>query len=163
MILLAGRKKLKQKKAQWKTCPLPHVEGIYQNNRGDIMTKHEELMAEYDNLYIEERQMINDGLYADGCIWINKDMPTSKKLAVLAEEIGHYETSVGNILDQDDINNRKQELTARKWAYKKVLPRAAIETAFETGHTELWDIAEYLDIDEAFLREALKYYEILDV
>lgn len=127
------------------------------------MTKHEELMAEYDDLYIEERQMINDGLYADGCVWINKNMLSSKKLAILAEEIGHHETSVGNILDQDDTNNRKQELTARKWAYEKVLPREAIETAFETGHTELWDIAEYLDIDEAFLREALKYYGILDI
>ena len=29
------------------------------------MTKHEKLMAEYDDLYIEERQMINEGLYAD--------------------------------------------------------------------------------------------------
>lgn len=73
------------------------------------------------------------------------------------------ELEVGNILDQDDTSNRKQELTARKWAYEKVLPREAIETAFETGHTELWDIAEYLDIDEAFLREALKYYGILDI
>lgn len=36
------------------------------------MTKHEKLMAEYDDLYIEERQMINEGLYADGCIWINE-------------------------------------------------------------------------------------------
>ena len=117
------------------------------------MTKHEELMAEYDDLYIEERQMINDGLYADGCVWINKNMLSSKKLAVLAEEIGH----------QNDTSNRKQELTARKWAYEKVLPREAIETAFETGHIELWDIAEYLDIDEAFLREALKYYGILDI
>ena len=127
------------------------------------MTKHEKLMAEYDDLYIEERQMINEGLYADGCIWINEKMPSNKKLAILAEEIGHHETSSGNILDQDDTSNRKQELTARKWAYEKVLPREAIETAFETGHTELWDIAEYLDIDEAFLREALKYYGILDI
>lgn len=85
------------------------------------MTKHEQLMAEYDNLFIEERHMINDGLYADGCVWINKDMPTSKKLAVLAEEIGHYETSSGNILDQNNTSNRKQELAARKWAYEYVV------------------------------------------
>ena len=84
-------------------------------------------------------------------------MLSSKKLAILTEEIGHHKTSVGNILDQDDTNNRKQELTARKWTYEKVLPRAAIETALETGHTELWDIAE------AFLRDALKHYGILDV
>ena len=127
------------------------------------MTKHEQLMAEYDDLYIEERSMINDGLYADGCVWINKDMPACKKLAVLAEEIGHYETSSGNILDQNNTSNRKQELAARKWAYEKVLPLSAIETAVESGCRELWEIAEHLDIDEDFAREALKYYGILDV
>lgn len=127
------------------------------------MTKHEQLMAEYDDLYIEERTMINDGLYADGCVWINKDMPTSKKLAVLAEEIGHYETSSGNILDQNNTSNRKQELAARKWAYEKVLPLSAIETAAKSGCQEVWEIAEYLDIDEDFAREALKYYGILDI
>ena len=127
------------------------------------MTKHEQLMAEYNDLYIEERSMVNDGLYADGCVWINKDMPSNKKLAVLAEEIGHYETSSGNILDQNNTSNRKQELAAHKWAYEKVLPLSAIETAVESGCRELWEIAEYLDIDEDFAREALKYYGILDI
>lgn len=127
------------------------------------MTKHEQLMAEYDNLFIEERHMVNDGLYSDGCVWINKDIPASKKLAVLAEEIGHYETTVGDILDLSNTSNRKQELAARKWAYEKVLPLSAIETAVESGCRELWEIAEYLDIDEDFVREALKYYGILDV
>lgn len=50
------------------------------------MTKHEKLMAEYDDLYIEERKMINEGLYADGCIWINEKMPSNKKLAILAKK-----------------------------------------------------------------------------
>ncbi|MFQ9811247.1 MAG: hypothetical protein ACLRYB_18370 [Segatella copri] len=45
--------------------------------------------------------MKNDGLYADGCAWINKDMKSNRKYCILAEEIGHYETSVGNILDQE--------------------------------------------------------------
>ena len=127
------------------------------------MTKHEKLMAEYEDLYIEERQMINDGLYADGCIWINEKLPSCKKFSVLAEEIGHYKTSAGNILDQDDTANRKQELTARKWAYEKLVPIENIQFAFADGHTEIWDMAEYLDLDEEFLREALIHYGILDV
>ena len=127
------------------------------------MTKHEKLMAEYEDLYIEERQMINDGLYADGCIWINEKLPSCKKFSVLAEEIGHYKTSAGNILDQDDTANRKQERTARKWAYEKLVPIENIQFAFADGHTEIWDMAEYLDLDEEFLREALIHYGILDV
>lgn len=127
------------------------------------MTKYEELIGEYEHLIIEERPMINDGLYADGCVWINQDMPTNRKACVLAEEVGHYETSSGNILDQTDTGNRKQELTARKWAYNKVVPEEKISEAISAGYTEVWEIADHLDVDEQFLREALKYYGILDI
>ena len=127
------------------------------------MTKYEELIGEYEHLIIEERPMINDGLYADGCVWINQDMPTNRKACVLAEEVGHYETSSGNILDQTDTGNRKQELTARKWAYNKVVPEEKISEAISAGYTEVWEIADHLEVDEQFLREALKYYGILDI
>ena len=127
------------------------------------MTKYEELIGEYEHLIIEERPMVNDGLYADGCVWINQDMPTNRKACVLAEEVGHYETSSGDILDQTDTGNRKQELTARKWAYNKVVPEEKISEAISAGYTEVWEIADHLDVDEKFLREALKYYGILDI
>lgn len=127
------------------------------------MTKYEELICEYEHLIIEERPMVNDGLYADGCVWINQDMPTNRKACVLAEEVGHYETSSGDILDQTDTGNRKQELTARKWAYNKVVPEEKISEAISAGYTEVWEIADHLDVDEKFLIEALKYYGILDI
>ena len=127
------------------------------------MTKYEELMARYDNLHIEERPMKNDGLYADDCIWINGNMPECRRYCILAEEIGHYETSVGDILDQTNTNNRRQERAARKWAYEEILPVENILFAAQDGHTEIWDMAEYLEVDEAFLKDALRYYGILDV
>lgn len=125
------------------------------------MTKYEELIGEYEQLIIEERPMINDGLYADGCVWINKDMSANKKVCILAEEIGHYETTSGDILDQADTGNRKQELIARKWAYEKLIPVEAIQTAIDNGYTEIWNIAEFLEVDEAFLKDALQYYGYL--
>ena len=106
--------------------------------------------------------MINDGLYADGCVWINKDMSANKKVCILAEEIGHYETTSGDILDQTDTGNRKQELIARKWAYEKLIPVEAIQTAIDNGYTEIWNIAEFLEVDEAFLKDALQYYGYLN-
>ena len=36
------------------------------------------------------------------------------------------------------------------------------KAAFE-GNTELWDMAEYLDVDEEFLRDYLIYQGILDI
>lgn len=127
------------------------------------MTKYEELIGEYEQLIIEERPMINEGLYADGCVWINKDMSANKKVCILAEEIGHYETTSGAILDQTNTGNRKQELIARKWAYNKVVPEEKISEAISEGYTEVWEIADHLDVDEQFLREALIYYGILDI
>lgn len=127
------------------------------------MTKYEELMARYDNLHIEERPMKNYGLYADGCIWINRDMPEYRRYCTLAEEIGHHKTSVGNILDQTESNNRKQELIARKWAYEEILPIEKILLAAQDGHKEIWDMAEYLEVDEEFLIGALKHYGLLDI
>lgn len=125
------------------------------------MNKYEKLLSEYEHLTIEERPMKSDGLYADGYIWINKTLCTARKTCILAEEIGHYETSFGDILNQNDINNRKQEFAARRWAFKRLVPEENIRFAIADGHTEIWDMAEYLDVDEAFLREALKYYGYL--
>lgn len=125
------------------------------------MTKYEELMAKYGHLIIEERPIKNHGLYGDGCIWIREDLTSDEKYCILAEEIGHHATTVGDILDQNDLYKQKQELVAHRWAYQEIVPREAIETAFINGYTEPWSIAEYLDLDEKFLREALKYYGYL--
>lgn len=94
----------------------------------------------------------------------NKIEPTARKACVLAEELGHYHTTVVNILEQDDTNNRKQERTARKWwAYEKLVPTENMQFAFADFHTEICDMDEYLDLDEAFSREALIHYGILDL
>lgn len=128
------------------------------------MNLYEQLLTEYDNdLIICEESMISHGLYCDGCVWINESLPTAQKVSVLAEEIGHYMTSVGNILDQSDINNAKQERQARVWAFNKIIPIERITEAAAKGYTQIYEMAEYLDVDEKFLREGLEYYGILDV
>lgn len=123
------------------------------------MTRYEELLAEYDDrLLIEERDILNDGLYCDGVVWINRNLTSAEKIAIAAEEIGHYETSSGDILDQKDLLSQRQELQARRWGYRKVLPPARIRKAIEEGYTTISDVAEYLDVDEQFLVNALTYY-----
>lgn len=133
------------------------------------MNKFEELLqeAEDNNVKVYDFDLGGsgfDGLYIDGNVALSNQIETTaKKACVLAEELGHYYTTVGNILDQNDSNSRKQECTARRWAYEKLVPRSSIETAFEKGYTTLWDVAEYLDLDECFLKEALIHYGYLDI
>ena len=128
------------------------------------MSKYEALIAEYEEeVTIEERNMKNDGLYADGFVWINGRLTSAAKTCILAEEIGHHFTSVGDILDQNDIDNQKQEHKARVWAYQKLLPLENVHLVAMRGYTEPWQMAEYFDLDEEFVRAALKYYGLLDV
>lgn len=123
------------------------------------MTKYEQLLSEYEYLDVQEMAMKNKGLYGDNTIWIKKDLSETEKACIMAEELGHYETSTGDILDQNDQMSKKQEITAHKWAYEKILPIAAIESALFYGCREVWEIADYLNVDEEFLKGALGYYE----
>lgn len=100
------------------------------------------------------------GLYSDRIVWINKNLSTSvEKACVLAEELGHYHTSTGDILDQSKIENRKQEKQARKWAYKKLIPLPKFINAYNKGIDSKFELAEYLGVTEAFLLEAVKKYK----
>ena len=124
------------------------------------MDCYETLMAEYDYLDISEQKMKkHEGLYGDDTIWINEDIPTTaRKTAILAEELGHYFQTVGDITDQTKIDNQKQEYKARKWAGYKLIPAEDIIDAVNHGYREVYEIADYLGVDEEFLRECLERY-----
>lgn len=101
----------------------------------------------------------NKGFYADNVIWINKHLTTNDKICTLAEELGHYHTSVGDILDQSNLTNRKQERQARNWAYKKLIPLDKIIDAFHAGVQSSYELAKYLNVTEEFLLETLNSYK----
>ncbi|MFA4137166.1 MULTISPECIES: ImmA/IrrE family metallo-endopeptidase [unclassified Brevibacillus] len=124
----------------------------------------------YEELYQEAIQLGIDiyempltprikGLYSDNIIGINKFIPTSiEKLCVLAEELGHYFTSSGDILDQSKIVNRKQEKRARTWGYEKLIPLSAFVQAHKHGVRNRYELADYLGVTEDFLESALNRY-----
>ena len=66
------------------------------------------------NYYLGEESL--KGIYIDGNVAINTSVNSiTEKTCVLAEELGHHHTSVGDIIDMTDIRNRKQERQARLW------------------------------------------------
>lgn len=75
--------------------------------------------ADQEGLLVKEHSLINhDGLISGRRIAIRRNIETQAgKSCVLAEEIGHHCTSSGDILDQNDIMNRKQEYRARLYGY----------------------------------------------
>lgn len=99
------------------------------------------------------------GLYCDKTIGINLDIDTStEKVCVLAEELGHHHTSVGDILDLSDAGNRKQERQARLWGYNKLIGLTGIINAYEAGCQDRFAVAEYLGVTEEYLCECLNTY-----
>lgn len=99
------------------------------------------------------------GIYIDGNVAINTSVNNStEKSCVLAEELGHHHTSVGNILDMDDVRSRKQERQARLWGYNKLIGLSGIINAFRAGCHNRHEIAEKLDVTEEYLQECIDCY-----
>lgn len=119
-------------------------------------------MAIQEGIEVFENSYIGrvGGLYVDNTITINTRLETSiDKKCVLAEELGHHYLTCGNILDQTKSENRKEENKARKWAYDKLIGLEGIIEAYEYGVNSLYEMAEYLDVAEWFLINAIEYYD----
>lgn len=123
---------------------------------------YEEMQILHDDLNIVEMDLSEvsglKGLYVNGRIAINVKMSDIEKACVLAEELGHHYTTYGNILDQSDTSNRKQELRARAWAYNKQIGLLGLIRAYEHGCRNRFEIAEYLEVTEEVLEECISYY-----
>lgn len=128
------------------------------------MNKYEELLYEADNagISIDENFHFNgniSGLYIDGNIALSDNLKTTtEKACVLAEELGHHYTSVGNIIDLSDVQNRKQERQARLWAYNKNIGLNGLINAYEARCTNRFETAEYLGVTEEYLQECIDCY-----
>ena len=129
---------------------------------GSDQVTYEELLIQSDqeNLIVKEKNIPGyRGRIFHDKIAIHKGISSQiEKACVLAEELGHHHTSSGNILDQTDTNNRKQELRARMWAYNELIGLRGITKAYEHGCSSIFDMAEYLEVTEEYLKEALNAY-----
>ena len=115
--------------------------------------------ANAEGLTIKERPFKNyDGRIKGKNIYLRKDMNTTEKACVLAEELGHYYTTVGNILDMSVVSNRKQERQARIWSYNKQIGLTGLIRSYEAGCTNRYETAEYLEVTEEFLEECIQCY-----
>ena len=126
------------------------------------MNSYEILLSEAseNGLVVKEKPLkYNNGRIKGSRVPIRQDLSTSvEKACVLAEELGHHYTTYGNILDQSDASNRKQELRARAWAYNKQIGLLGLIRAYEHGCRNRFEIAEYLEVTEEVLEECLVFY-----
>ncbi|MFQ7574967.1 MAG: ImmA/IrrE family metallo-endopeptidase [Lachnospira sp.] len=128
------------------------------------MTKYEKLLTNakdnnvdvYDNYDFRNTRF--KGLYCDGVVAISNNLTQKEKACVLAEELGHFYTSTGNILDLTDTANLKQETRARLWSYNRLIGLQGLISSYKANRQTLTEVADYLDVTEEFLKEALDCY-----
>ena len=126
------------------------------------MNNYERLLDEAcaENLIVKEKPLkYNNGRIKGNRIAIRQDIETSaEKACVMAEELGHHHTSVGNILDMSIPGNRKQERQARIWGYNRLIGLAKLAEAYEHGCRSCHDTAEYLEVTPEYLAECVECY-----
>lgn len=116
--------------------------------------------ADQEGLLVKEQPLIeHDGLIRGRRIAIRKNIKTrAEKSCVLAEEIGHHCTTTGDILNQSDTMNRKQEYRARLYGYNLRVGLIGIINAYEARCRNLHEMAEHLDVPEDYLMEVIDCY-----
>lgn len=130
------------------------------------MNNYEKLLEEayIDNIDVVEYNFESErikGLYCDGTIALSKKIDTSiEKSCILAEELGHHHTSLGNIIDMQSVQNIKQERQSRVWAYDNRIGLTGLIRAFERCCQSRYEVADFLGVTEEFLCEALNYYKV---
>ena len=109
--------------------------------------------------YIKFRSERINGLYVDGSIALRDGMTAAQTADTLAEELEHHYTTVGNILDLNSVDNRKQERLARVRAYDRLIGLSGIIQGYRSHCQNRHELAECLGVSEEFLEEALQYYK----
>ena len=132
------------------------------------LNTYEELLQDADDeqVHVHESVDLNgdstgekrlNGLYVDGHIALDSQLKTTaEKTSILAEEMGHHFTSVGDITDLKNVNSRQQELDARLWGYNRLIGLRGIIREHHCQNR--YEMAEYLDVTEDYLEEALACY-----
>lgn len=139
---------------------------VCNNKERVILNKYESLLdnAEQDNVEVIENYPFESnrfkGLYCDGVIVLGKNIRTNaEKACILAEELGHHYTAVGDILDQSSVANRKQEMRGRILAYNRLVGLRGIVDAYNHHCQGISEAAEYLGVTEEFLNDTVSYYK----
>jgi len=82
---------------------------------------------------------------------------TEEKMCI-AHELGHCESGAFYMAQSPFETIGRCEARVFRWELDKMLPYEKLEKAFKKGYTESWELAEYFDLPEDFVRKAVKHY-----
>lgn len=105
-----------------------------------------------------EGATIRDG--SDYAIFLDfTKLPTLRQIrGVCMHEQGHTATGALHKVSSPFETVERSEYRANRWAAETYLTAENFREAFSQGFTELWELAEYFDLPEQDVKNALTYW-----
>ncbi|MGK4178855.1 ImmA/IrrE family metallo-endopeptidase [Lapidilactobacillus dextrinicus] len=127
------------------------------------MDRFDEIMSDYPDMTLKFERMPNGlkGIAIGNQITINNEISQQEQLQWLYEELGHLETSVGDISNYSSLDNMKQEQQARSWGIKHLLPIDSINKYKAKEIDSDFEVADELGVQVSYLHEAGKLYHLM--
>lgn len=126
------------------------------------MNRIEQLISDYGSLNFYFKSDMPEGLgglISDNNVYVSANEPFERIYSNLAEEIGHFETAPGDIIDQSIIKNRKFELAEKHWSYAKLVPYDQLDEFIKrNGTVYLHELAEEFEVPDDVMEEAINMY-----
>ncbi|PTI20923.1 ImmA/IrrE family metallo-endopeptidase [Staphylococcus warneri] len=126
------------------------------------MGLYEDLLVEHDYIEVRETDVVPNnlpGVWLGDLILIKRNLSDTRKAEILLEELSHNKLTYGDIRDQSQFNNRKFENYARRHGYEAALPLRIIVEAHHYGVSNLYELAEYVQLSEKHVLEILEHYK----
>lgn len=127
------------------------------------MTNYEKLLEKCSKHGIKVKEVNFNtkkkvGYWNGNKILLNSNNTDEEKYCILAEELGHYKTTYGNITKQSTISDKKQEFKARRWGHKHIVSLEGIVEAIEHNCINRFEVAEYLGVTDEYFEECINDY-----
>lgn len=101
---------------------------------------------------------IRDGSSCAVFLDFSKIRNTRLLRGVCLHELGHAATGALHKVSSPYELVERNEYRAAKWTAERFLTVADFREAFSAGYTELWQLAEYFDLPEQDVKNALTYW-----
>ena len=80
-------------------------------------------------------------------------------VVVIGHELGHCSTMSFYSMSASQLEKKRDENRADKWAIKKLVPKDELENLITHGTTEVLEIADYFNVTPEFAYKAMWYYQ----
>ena len=101
---------------------------------------------------------VRDGVYMAVFLDFTQIRSTRLLRGVCCHEMGHVATGALHKVDSPYELAERSEYRANRYMAQAFLTEAAFRDAFQAGYTELWQLAEYFDLPEQDIKNALTYW-----